>query len=67
MVFSLQSSIGIQVRRRVFDSDVDRTRILECETALISLLLMIFEILRAQMGAELVHNILQTTFAAFNM
>jgi hypothetical protein len=40
---------------------------LECETTLISLLLIIFEILRTQMGTELINNILQTTFSAFNM
>ncbi len=40
---------------------------LECETTLISLLLISFEILRTQMGTELINTILQTTFSAFNM
>lgn len=39
----------------------------ECETALISLMLRIFEILRTQMGNDLVNTILQTTFTAFNI
>ncbi|CAF0783628.1 unnamed protein product [Adineta steineri] len=39
----------------------------ECETALISLLLIIFEIFRTQMGTELINTILQTTFSAFNI
>ena len=41
--------------------------ILDCETALVSLLLTVFEVFRVQMGAELLNTILQTTFAAFNM
>jgi hypothetical protein len=40
---------------------------LECETTVVSLLLIIFEILRTQMGTELTSTILQTTFSAFNM
>lgn len=40
---------------------------LECETAVISLLLISFDLLRAQMGSELIQTILQSTFAAFNM
>ncbi|CAF0787699.1 unnamed protein product [Adineta steineri] len=39
----------------------------ECETALISLLLIIFEIFRTQMGTDLINTILQTTFSAFNI
>ncbi|CAF3839066.1 unnamed protein product [Rotaria magnacalcarata] len=39
----------------------------ECETVLISLLLICFEILRTQMGKELVNTILQTTFSVFNI
>ncbi|UJR28072.1 hypothetical protein I4U23_009328 [Adineta vaga] len=39
----------------------------ECETALISLLLIVFEIFRIQMTAELINTILQTTFSAFNI
>ncbi len=41
--------------------------LLECETTLISLLLISFEILRIQMGTELINTILQTTFSTFNM
>ncbi|CAF2571220.1 unnamed protein product [Rotaria sp. Silwood2] len=39
----------------------------ECETVLISLLLTCFEILRTQMGTELINSILQTTFSVFNI
>ncbi|CAF1422636.1 unnamed protein product [Adineta ricciae] len=39
----------------------------DCETALVSLLLTVFEVFRVQMGAELLNTILQTTFAAFNI
>ncbi|CAF1378603.1 unnamed protein product [Rotaria sordida] len=39
----------------------------ECETVLISLLLTCFEILRTQMGTDLINTILQTTFSVFNI
>ncbi|CAF3451307.1 unnamed protein product [Rotaria socialis] len=39
----------------------------ECETVLISLLLTCFEILRTQMGTELINTILQTSFSVFNI
>jgi hypothetical protein len=45
----------------------DWTLCSECEAALISVLLMSFDLLRVQLGSELINSILQSTFAAFNM
>ena len=52
---------------RIFWSRIISSCCLECETTLISLLLISFEVLRSQMGTELITTILQTAFSAFNM